>query len=997
MSRLGEAVASLQDALRERYTIERELGRGGMAAVYLARDLRHDRTVALKVLDPEVFAVVGPARFQREIRLACRLSHPHIVPVFDSGEAAGRLWYSMPYVDGESLRDRLLRESQLPLPDAIRIAGQVAGALDYAHEQGVVHRDVKPENILLAAGDQAVLADLGIAGVLDAGGEEKLTVTGLSLGTPAYMSPEQAAGACVQARSDVYALGCVVYEMLAGTPPFTGSSAQAVLARHAVDPVPPLHTVRPTLPAGVASAVERALAKVPADRYATAGEFSAALVTVGRPWRPWRAAVLPRRAGVLLVVGAVMVSAGIGAVTLGRSASPTILPAGSSIAVLPFRPSGDDSALARLGRELAIAVSASLDGVGGITTADRVRVARETAERPVETPEQVAALARRLGARSVLYGTSIRDGDRVRLDFGLYDAGDHRPLGEGITLLAHRDSLMALSDSVSWEILRQVWRRGKPPTTSLAAVTTRSLPALRAFLEGERAVENEDWNAATLAYRSAIAADTTFALAYFGYWITRYWSGEEVDFELPDSSYLDRLPQRERLLAEAFAVSDSLTLELERYREITRRYHDYWPGWFLLGDRLHHVGLLLGYDRKDAQSALKAAVTLNPRLRPAWDHLFVNSLGHDTAATARALAQWARSAMTEPGRLQRRRLLRDVAAAGGVIGPSLVALADSIAERRAKESEMPQHADRFPAYFFVFSGFPAAQVDFDRRLMGFGATARIAAAHLWGTAWSWAQRGAWDSALGAMRHAVALEPNPPGDGGPMALDEYAMAVFGAWLGQVPAVEASVRRPRARAIVAGLTDAESRRNFGGLLAWYDGLLAFSQRDRRGLDSAREDARRSGHPNAEIIELSLAAVARALNGDRAGAGRDLANLEWRCANRWDCGHSVTLYMAVHRMAAATWLLEAGDTAQAGRLLTWTEAQIGGGLDVSFTHAASPLAYLMRARIAEAQGDLRSATEHYHQFLRRYDSPLPPQRHLVDEARGALARLAGLRDPQ
>ena len=229
-----------------------------MATVYLARDLRHDRWVALKLLNHELGYALGPERFLREIRLAARLQHPHIVTVFDSGEVhgtgqpgsstpAGQLWYAMPYVEGESLRDRLRRETQLPLAAAIDIVRQVAGALEYAHSHGVVHRDIKPENILLAR-DQALVADFGIARALDAAGGEKLTETGLALGTPAYMSPEQAAPAASRRAERRLPLGCVLYEMLAGTPPFTGPTAQAILARHAVDPVPSLRTVRRRCP-----------------------------------------------------------------------------------------------------------------------------------------------------------------------------------------------------------------------------------------------------------------------------------------------------------------------------------------------------------------------------------------------------------------------------------------------------------------------------------------------------------------------------------------------------------------------------------------------------------------------------------------------------------------------------------------------------------------------------------------------------------------------------
>ncbi len=267
----------LQSALSDRYRLERELGRGGMAVVYLATDLKHGRQVALKVLRPELTPALGPERFEREIAIAARLQHPHILGLHDSGSAAGMLYYAMPYVAGETLRARLRREVQLDVGEAVRLAGQVAEALAHAHAAGVIHRDIKPENILLSGG-HALVADFGIARALDAAGGERLTETGLSLGTPCYMSPEQAMGGRVlDGRSDLYALGCMLYEMLAGEPPFTGPTTQTILARHAVDPVPSLRTVRPTVSAGLEAVVARALAKVPADRYASVSEFRAAL------------------------------------------------------------------------------------------------------------------------------------------------------------------------------------------------------------------------------------------------------------------------------------------------------------------------------------------------------------------------------------------------------------------------------------------------------------------------------------------------------------------------------------------------------------------------------------------------------------------------------------------------------------------------------------------------------------------------------------------------
>jgi serine/threonine protein kinase len=264
----------LNAALKDRYDVERELGRGGMATVFLARDIKHGRQVAIKVLHEDLAIALGEERFRREIEIANSLSHPHILPLYDSGEAQGSLFFVMPYVEGESLRDRLNREKILPIEDALRITQEVASALDFAHRKNIIHRDIKPENILLGGG-HAVVADFGLARAVNSMNAAALTQTGMSLGTPTYMSPEQAfAEKDIDGRSDQYSLACVLYEMLTGQPPFTGPNAQAIMARHSMAAVPSMQIVRNTIPNEVEDLVQRALAKSRTDRFASLAEFA---------------------------------------------------------------------------------------------------------------------------------------------------------------------------------------------------------------------------------------------------------------------------------------------------------------------------------------------------------------------------------------------------------------------------------------------------------------------------------------------------------------------------------------------------------------------------------------------------------------------------------------------------------------------------------------------------------------------------------------------------
>ncbi len=406
---MADLRAQLQAGLGGSYTLERELGRGGMATVFLAQDLKHDRPVALKVLHPELAATLGPERFLREIRLAARLQHPHILTVLDSGDTDGRLWFTMPYVEGETLRARLTREKQLPVGDALRIAREAASGLDYAHRHGVIHRDIKPENLLLTADGQVLVADFGIGRAMEgAGGAERLTETGMIVGTPAYMSPEQSAGERdLDARTDIYSLGTVLYEMLAGEPPFTGPNAQSIIAKRISGQVPSLRRARPTVPEDIERATLQALASFPADRYASAADFARALeVTATTEIRQPSATVAHRaRPGFSLrrpVTAALLVGFLIGVGVLfawRRNHAPAAAEAGERrVAVLPFENLGD-SADAYFADGITDAVRGKLTGLPGmrVTGSNSSRQYRGTEKSPQE-------IGRELGVDFILVG-----------------------------------------------------------------------------------------------------------------------------------------------------------------------------------------------------------------------------------------------------------------------------------------------------------------------------------------------------------------------------------------------------------------------------------------------------------------------------------------------------------------------------------------------------------------------------------------------------------------
>jgi serine/threonine-protein kinase len=562
-NRVTVATTPLTEALRDRYVLERELGRGGMATVYLARDLRHRRYVALKTLKPELATAVGVERFQREVQLAASLQHPNILPLHDSGDTVGVLWYTMPFVDGESLRERLRREGRLDLEQALQLAREVAEALDCAHEAGIVHRDIKPENILLSRG-HALVADFGIARAVHEAGET-LTQTGLALGTPAYMSPEQAGGIpnAVDRRSDIYSLGCVFYEMLTGQRPFGGPTPEAMQARRMMEAAPDPRVARPEVPGWVVSIMARALAVKPEDRFATAGELAAAIRnptttaysgTAGLKLARGVTGLLATRrswiAGVVILV--VLLIAG--AAWFARQPPTHAELDDTLLAVAPFDIL--DPSLALWHEGLMDVLSRTLDGVGTLRTVSPAVITQRWGGRADHN--SAAALGRATGAARVLYGAVIPAGaDSVRLSATLHDERTKGALAE-FDLRGSRDRIDRLADTLTVGVLRAL----APPTglsrLSGSPVGTGSTPALKAFLKGEQHYRRSEFDSAQAAFRKAVTLDSGFALAWHRLSRSNAWQDSTEDFRKDDPEIVTAAYRA--AAARGLSVRDSLRL-----------------------------------------------------------------------------------------------------------------------------------------------------------------------------------------------------------------------------------------------------------------------------------------------------------------------------------------------------------------------------------------------------------------------------------------------------
>lgn len=618
---MRDSITPLRAALADRYRLEGELGAGGMAVVYRAHDLRHERLVALKVFHPHLGPLLGD-RFLQEIRVAAKLSHPHILTVHDSGEAAGLLWYTMPLVEGESLRHRLQRERQLPVDEAVRITRTLAEALDFAHARGIVHRDIKPENILLFAGEP-MIADFGIALALGSTGQDRLTQTGLSLGTPAYMSPEQAcAEPHLDGRTDIYSLGCVLYEMLAGEPPYTGPTPQAILAKRFNEPLPRLRTVR-DVPERLEQTIHRALARNPADRFPAARDFARALAdstnsAAGAAVPTSISRALPsRKIKALGALVLLLVVAAISWFTLTRR-PPQGTP--GQLAVLPFAVPGSGS-FDYLAQGMVDLLSRNLNGAEALVTIDPGRVVSTVGRGELGNidAERGGDIARRLGAGQYIVGSVVPAGGKLRIQAQLYrrDTVATPPITQA-AVEGDSSRLFELVDQLTAQLLVGRDQGQGSRLARTAALTTPSLSALKAYLGAERNLRAASYDSAIAGFQRAVEVDSSFALAHYRLAAAAMWVGRmgllgpSVDRAL---ALNQRLSDRDRRLLSAFAdlARGSPDRAERQYREFLQAYPDDLEAEFQLGNLLYTYNAARGRSPVEAREHYTRVLQVDPK------------------------------------------------------------------------------------------------------------------------------------------------------------------------------------------------------------------------------------------------------------------------------------------------------------------------------------------------------------------------------------------------
>jgi TolB-like protein len=973
---------TLQHALGDAYRVDRELGGGGMSRVFVAHDLTLDRDVVVKVLSAESTEGVSADRFRREIQLMARLQHPHVVAILSAGTVAGSLYYVMPFVAGETLRERITREGAMPVPAVVRLLLEVLDALDFAHGHGVVHRDIKPENVLLSS-SHAVVADFGIAKALtDAG---TLTSAGFALGTPTYMAPEQAAAdPATDHRADLYSVGVLGYELLTGAPPFTGSPQQLFTAHLTQAPAPLLER-RPGVPDALGHVIMRALAKDPSARPQSAREMSAVLdsmptaqATRGSP-RNARARTL--RAPDIVAGAAIVVAAAVYAAS--SRAKPSDTPASTAsradaIAVMPLSAVSDTS-LARLGQDLVVTLSTNLDGVGTLHTVDAATLLMRASKLPSPLPLATArTVARELGAMRVITGTLIHQGDRVRASVTLHRVDNDSALASASAVAAAGD-ITTITDSLTWGILQQVWRQGKAPSPVLAGLTTRSVDALRAFLDGERRFQRLDAGAALADYRRAFEIDSNFAQAYLRYQLANSWRIAPPDTVVTRRlmALKDRLPERDRLFLETSRMQLPLPERVARWKALAARFPDYPPILMSTADPMIHSGPYYGIPIDDARPYLDRLEELVPEHADTRFHRVLLMQATGTPDSIAASMASVINAIEPP------------------FGP-VFALTKKLYDAQLRGAPPPPLDAAFPAarglaaasreenpFYTVLGTLGASSPDFiDYRLRALAAVRAAgiyagdaATASTLGEGALRIARGDWAGGLRALRRTE--------DSGLPVADRMTgarLASLGAWLGalDVAMADSAVRRAHALPGVGQITMDRVE------LRWLDGLVAVLKHDEPRMRRAQRELLADTASVSRRAARSLAGLWLFRSDPEAGAD----TLKAVSDDGMRVGPLLASAVVVERLVVARARRKRGKAAEAERYLMWTDAAPSATRNVILSIALGPLVSYERGVALEEAGERGAAALRLQRLVSLYDRPLEGQRALVEDAKRRLA---------
>lgn len=963
----------VRSALVGRYSVVREVASGGMATVYLAEDLKHSRHVAIKVLRPDLTATIGADRFLREIEIAAGLQHPHILPLYDSGSASGLLYYVMPFVEGDTLWDRLSRSGSLPVRDALRIADNILSALEYAHRKGVVHRDIKPSNVLIStSGGHAMVADFGIARAVSAAVGEGLTVTGAAIGTPGYMPPEQAGGKAVGPATDVYAVGVVLYECLTGR-------------RWSFD-ADPQEADWSGVPSAIEPVLKRALAWSQQKRWSDAASFSRALQAAEQRALPWR------RAGWLAAgLAAGLVAIGVGArALLDRSSSG--LPSVHRLAVLPFSVRGSEE-YSYLGEGMVDLLSTKLDGAGTWRSVDpRLVLSMLTRHGGVREggsvdPATGRRIAQRLDADLYILGSIVEVGGQLRLNASLYREEEGLDAVVQASAEGEPTDVLGLLDGMAAQLLAGQDETSDARLTQLALVTSSSLPALKSYLRGVRALRAQEYTEAAAAFDEALAFDSTFALAWYQRSVTADWLlRSDVAKESAERAvrYSDRLSDRDRRLLEALRTARrGEVAEADRlYRAILGIYPDDVEAWSQLGELLAHFGPQWRMGFEVSREPWERLAELQPDRAAAYVHLARLEASRRNFDALDRMARRVIQLVPEGDRTLEMRMLQAFVPDDGVGRDRVLA-----GMRRASEDVLAEVL--WSATTFVRDPDAVATL-----LSVATDPSRSPDMRATGDAWraySEVGRGQWDRAMAALdsmavldsaealehRVLLSLIPGVPTD--TAALQAYRDRLRDLDARAVPASSApgdwfsanDEYHPHVRLFLLGLLNA---------VLGDDAAALGNVRALRGL--AVPEGTGSLAPD-------LALGVRATLAWRAGRVEEVPSLMNEF--RFEIWHQLATASPFHGQVYQRylWALALEETGRFDEAIKWYNSFVDAGL---YNRAFYGISRWRVGRIHEQEGDLEAARRDYEEFLSLFEDPDPRFQPAVDDAR---RRLQGLRE--